>query len=125
MKKILIVDDEEDFCFFLKKNLERLGEFDIEVCSDSTQAVEKVKEFKPDALLLDIIMPEVSGSDIAAELKSKEETKNMPIIFLTAIITTEEAEKRSNVIGGEYFLAKPIEAEVLVKVINKVCAQSA
>ena len=121
MKRILVIDDEEDFCFFLQKNLERAGDFEVEICNDSTKGVEKVKEMRPDVLILDIMMPTVSGSDIAAELKSKEDTKGIPIIFLTAIVTSEEAEKRSNVIGGEYFLAKPIEAEDLVKVINKVC----
>jgi len=123
MKRILIIDDEEDFCFFLQKNLERVDDFEVEICTDATKGVDKVKEFRPDVLILDIMMPGMSGSDIAAELKSKEDTKDVPIIFLTAIVTNEEAQKRSNVIGGEYFLAKPIEAEDLVKEIRKVSPQ--
>jgi len=119
MKKILIIDDEEDFCFVLQRNLEAVGDFETEVCIDSTKAIDKVNSFRPDLIILDVMMPEVSGSDIASELKSREDTKNIPIVFLTAIITNDEAEKRSNIVGGQYFLAKPIEIEILVKAINK------
>ncbi len=61
MKRILIIDDEENLCFFLKKNLEMEGDFEVSTCSDSRKALERTKDFKPELILLDIQMPEISG----------------------------------------------------------------
>ncbi len=119
MKKILVVDDEPDFCYFLKKNLETIGEFEVDTCCDSSDAVVRIKKFKPDIVLLDILMPKVSGSQIAETLKNDKETCGIPIIFITAVTTPKEVSESGNVIAGRYFIAKPIEIEELVESINK------
>jgi len=82
MKKILLVDDEEDFCYFTKGNLEVIGDFDVSVCCDSREATSIAKQQKPDIILLDIMMPGLSGIEIAEELKSDGVTGNIPVIFL-------------------------------------------
>jgi len=119
MKKILIIDDEPNFCYFLKKNLKAAGEFEVNTCCDSSEAVARAKKFKPDLVLLDILMPRVSGSQIAETLKNDKETCGIPIIFITAVITPHEVSENGNVIAGRYFIAKPIEIKELVASINK------
>jgi CheY-like chemotaxis protein len=122
MKKIILIDDEEDFGFFVKKNLEERGDFTVEVCNDSTTAFEKVKQLKPDLILLDILMPVKSGPDIADEIRNDKDTRNIPFIFLTAVVQRGETLKNNNVIGGEYFIAKPVKMEELLNIINQVAS---
>lgn len=122
-KKILIVDDEKDFCFFLKKNLEIVEDFNVEICNDSLQVIQITKETKPDVILLDILMPDKSGTDIAVELPKHTETRDIPFIFLTAIITSDEANANNNFIGGHYFIGKPVKINELIGIINEVVPQ--
>ena len=120
MKRILLVDDEEDFGFFVKKNLEGRGEFTVEVCNDSLHAFEIAKQLKPDLILLDILMPAKSGPVIAEELKNDAATKKIPFIFLTAVVQRSETENSNNCIGGEYFIAKPVKVDELANIINRL-----
>ncbi len=121
MKRIIIVDDEEDFCFFMKKNLEATKNFEVHICTDSNQAVNHIKEIRPNLILLDILMPGISGPDIAQELKEDESTQDIPVVFLTAVITEAEARENKNVIGGHYFVSKPVKVKELIEIINKIC----
>ena len=118
MKKILIVDDEADLCFLLKKNLEEVGDFVVSTCSESSKAIEQARAFRPDLILLDVLMPGISGPELVEQLKVARETKEIPVVFLTAIATEEETGERKNVIGGQYMLAKPVEMEELLQVIQ-------
>jgi CheY-like chemotaxis protein len=124
MKRIFIIDDEVDFCYFIKNNLELTGEFEVATCSDSTKAVSMVKELRPDLLLVDIMMPGISGEDIVALLQEDPTTQKIPYIFLTGIITSKEAEGDENIIAGHHFIAKPIEIKKLVSIINTVLKYS-
>ena len=123
MKKILIVDDEADFCFFIKQNLEASGDFKVLVCSDSAVAVSRVKEHHPDLILLDVLMPGKSGPEIAEELKGSQETQAIPLVFLTAVVTGEETADRKNRVGGQYMIAKPVQIKELIRVIEVALAQ--
>lgn len=122
-KRIMIVDDEKDFCYFIQKNLEEMGEFDVTVCYAGEEGIRLAKELHPDLLILDIMMPGISGPDIAADLKEDNSTKNIPIIFLTAIIQEQEVRQNRNVICGWHYLAKPIKMMELVSLINKLTKQ--
>jgi len=118
MKKILLIDDEKDFCSTIKDALESASSFEVETCSNAMDAFEKAKEIKPDLILLDVMMPELSGPEIAAQLKNCEETKNIPVVFLTAVLDEREAEAHKNVIGGEYFLGKPVKLKELLYLVS-------
>lgn len=120
MKKILIIDDEKDFCDTIKEGLESATSFEVAVCSKSALAFEAIKSTKPDLILLDIMMPHITGPEIATQLKNSEETKNIPIVFLTAVLKEEEAEKQKHRIGGEYFLGKPVKMEELLYMVNRL-----
>jgi len=119
-RRILVVDDEEDFCDLVKTALETADDFEVSVCCNSVEAVERVRELQPDLILLDIMMPRVSGSEIAEELKSNGDTQDIPIIFLTALVTEEETKRSHSLIAGRYFISKPVELHRLVFLINKL-----
>ncbi len=117
-RRILIVDDERDFCDFIKIALEVADSFEVSVCSNSVEAVEQVRKLRPDLLLLDIMMPGVGGSQIADKLRSDSDTQHIPIVFITALVTEEETKKNRSVIAGRYFISKPVEIKRLAFLIN-------
>ena len=118
-KKILTIDDEEDFRFFVKGNLENTGEFHVLEAASGKEGIKIASEEKPDLILLDISMPEMTGEEVAKRLSKIPETNKIPIIFFTALITKNEIEDGgiSN-IAGHKFLAKPIATKQLVAAIN-------
>jgi len=120
MKKIFLVDDEKDFCATIKEEFETATSFAIETCSNAEIAFERAKTIKPDIILLDVMMPQISGPEIAAQLKNCEETKNIPVVFLTAVVNEKEAESHKHKIGGESFIAKPVKMKELLYVVNKI-----
>jgi len=120
VKKILIIDDEKEFCDMIKEELETATSFEVEICTHGSQAVDRVKAVNPDLILLDIMMPEKTGPEIASQLKNLENTKKIPIIFLTAVIAEAEAEKNKHLIGGEYFLGKPVKMEELLYMLSRL-----
>ena len=120
MKKVLVIDDEENFCYFVKKNLEAAGNFEVSVCNDSREAMKEVREVRPDVILLDILMPRKDGTAIAIELKESKDTKDIPFVFLTALVSEQETEKHENVIGETHFVSKPVKIEELISIINKL-----
>ena len=117
--KILIIDDEEDFLFFVKGNLENTGEFHVIDASSGKEGIKIATEEKPDLILLDISMPEMTGEEVVKRLSIIPETKKTPVIFFTALITKDEIEDGgiSN-IAGHKFIAKPIATKQLVAAIN-------
>ncbi len=113
--KILIVDDEKGFT-----KLTRLAMTEFEVCEENnaTRALETARSFQPDLILLDVVMPDMDGGDIAAQIKADPALKEVPIVFLTAIVTEKETAKRQS-FGGYPFISKPITPERLAESIRK------
>ncbi|MEN6466357.1 MAG: response regulator [Syntrophaceae bacterium] len=119
--KILIVDDEEDFLFFVKLNLEKTGKYEVRAITDPFVAMRAVETFKPDLAVLDIMMPEMDGGELAWRLRNKEESKNTPVIFLTALLNSRE--ERSQINTRREFMSKPISIDELIKRIDRVLAR--
>lgn len=117
-KKILIIDDEENFAAMVKMNLEEVGGYNVLTESKGLRAVSTVRQFKPDMIFLDIIMPDLSGVDIFAELKQDPVLSKIPVVFLTAIVSDKEVENKRGLIGGRPFLAKPVTTEKLIECIH-------
>jgi DNA-binding response OmpR family regulator len=109
-KKILVVDDERNITAFLKTYLEDTGKF--EVCTENSgeAAFEMARLFRPDLILLDIMMKDMSGDGLADKMKNDPALRKTPIVFLTGIVTKEEVEANGGVIGGYPYIAKPILA---------------
>ena len=119
-KKILLVDDEITLTKMMKLNLERTGRFEVWTENSGSKAIATIRRFQPDLIFLDIMMPEVSGDDIAQELRQDDQLSAIPIVFLTAIVSKEETDKLGSVIGGNRFLAKPVKTEELLEVIDEM-----
>lgn len=117
VKKILVVDDEPSIANLIKYNLEYEG-YEIEVALSGDEALKKVKEFKPDLITLDVLMPEMNGFQVFELLKKDEETKNIPVIFISIVEGVQK--ERGFHLGAIDFLSKPIEFGELLKVIKEV-----
>jgi CheY-like chemotaxis protein len=123
-RKILLVDDEVSFIRLLKLNLEQTGKFEVRTENKGSLAVQTAKAFKPDLILLDIIMPDMDGSEVASRLKNDPATRDIPILFLTALVKDQEVASKSGTIGGFIFLAKPITTEELITNIDRTLGES-
>ncbi len=118
-KKILIIDDEEDFCFFAKKNLEAISNYEIIIANKGKKGIQIARKEKPDLILLDIMMPGIDGFEVLKRLKANEETQSIPVIMLTAKDEDESKIKASGLYCEDY-LVKPVEKLVLRAKIHKV-----
>jgi len=118
--KILIIDDEEDICHFLKSGLERTKKFEVLTSTQADRGIVLAKTFHPDLILLDISMPEMDGSQVAEALRADTSTKDIPVVFLTALARKEEVEEGSGMIGGHLFIAKPVETKELIDRIESI-----
>ncbi|MBN2120549.1 MAG: response regulator [Candidatus Omnitrophica bacterium] len=118
-KKILIIDDEEGFTQVAKFNLEETGDYEVKIENRGSQGLAAAREFKPDLVLLDIIMPDIDGGEVADQIKADSITEDIPIIFLTAAVTGSEVSSRGGLIGGHPFIAKPGSLQELIDCIEK------
>jgi CheY-like chemotaxis protein len=116
-KRILIVDDEPKFTQMVRFNLEITGLYDVQEVNHPKQALEKACQFKPDLVLLDVIMPGMDGGDVAAQFKSHPALKDVPVMFVTAAVARSEAGEHGYRSGGELFLSKPITLDALLAAI--------
>lgn len=113
-KIILLVDDQKINLDLMEKYLEEQG-YNIIITQESMNVVTTVKEKKPDAIIMDIIMPHKKGDDIALELKKDPETKNIPIILITADILHEKENMKA-----DYFIRRPIIGEELINILKNI-----
>ncbi len=118
-KRILIIDDEASFTRMVKLNLEKTGAFEVREENKATSALASAREFKPDLILLDVIMPSLDGGDVAGQIRNDRHLKGTPIVFLTATVSQREAGEAGLNSGGDLFLAKPVSLETLIHCLNE------
>ncbi len=124
--RILLIDDEKDFCFFTEKNLEQTGEFEVFTATRGEEGIGLAREKKPDLILLDVNMPQISGPEVAEILLNDPATSEIPVVFLTAVVTKKEVGIKSiNEIGGRCFIAKPVDIQTLSSCIKDVIRKNA
>ncbi len=117
--RVLLVDDEKSFTTLLKLNLEETGKYEVEVVNWAEDAYAAARKFKPDIILLDIIMPRMPGGNVAAQVKADEQLKDTPIVFLTAAVRKQQVEEAEGIICDLPCLAKPASVEEVVAMIEK------
>ena len=109
--KILIVDDISSNVLLLKVLLVK-EQYNVITASSGREALTLIEQEKPDLLLLDVMMPEMSGYEVAQHMKMNAEMKEIPIIFLTALNSTVDIVNGFQV-GGNDFISKPFKKEEL------------
>jgi len=124
-KRILIIDDENGFTELLKDILEETGRYEVETENEGRLGFFTAKNFCPDLILLDVVMPDIDGSIVAGQLKNDKETEYIPIIFLTGTITPDEAKEQQEGNGGQLYLAKPVVLKELMQCIEKKISMTA
>jgi len=117
-KRILVIDDEVSITHSIKLNLESLGTYEVRAENHGVAAIQSAREFKPDLILLDVMMPGMDGGEVAARLQADPLLHNTPLIFLTAIVSKSETHGSEAYIGGHSYMAKPVELSELVQVIE-------
>ncbi|MDD5092402.1 MAG: response regulator [Candidatus Wallbacteria bacterium] len=114
MKKVLVVDDEAHILNILKFNLIKKG-FDVVTASEGALALQLMQSLVPDLLIIDVMMPKMSGYDVCAELKKDSRFTSMPIIMLSAKSQTADLQKAEE-IGVTFYFTKPFSP---LAVVNK------
>jgi CheY-like chemotaxis protein len=117
-KRVLVVDDDPSVTRNLKLNLESSGGYDVFAENHATNALAAARIFRPDLILLDVMMPGMDGGEIAAKVQADPLLRNTPVLFLTAIVSNEETDGHEMESGGSVFLAKPVDIAELRKTIE-------
>jgi CheY-like chemotaxis protein len=118
-KRILVIDDEPSITRMLKLNLEYEGEFTVREENSGARAVQTIREFHPDLILLDVMMPGVDGTEVAARLQESVALGKVPVVFLTAAVKKAEVSNQDGKIGGFPYLAKPVDIDQVLAAIRK------
>jgi len=116
-KKILIVDDEEHILMLLENRLSKAG-YAVVKANNGKDAIIMARKELPALIIIDILMPGIDGPKAVGVLEEDPKTKDIPVIFLTALVGKDE-EKEKKVVSGRYFLAKPFDPEELLKEVAK------
>ena len=119
--KVLVVDDEKDIVEFIQYNLEAEG-FDVITAFNGKNALEAVKQ-KPDIIVLDVMMPGIDGYEVCETIKSHDDFKNIPVLFLTAR-TSERDEIHGLNLGADDYIPKPVSIKKLIARIKSNIRQS-
>lgn len=115
--RILIVDDERDYVELVQFRLAGLG-CEFIVANDGVQALSQARQFKPNLILLDILLPDLDGLSVCEILRRQPATKKIPIIFMSAL--SGEVTKRTAAMDAEDFFTKPLDLTRLEKRIGEL-----
>jgi len=114
--KVLIADDEPDILEILKYNLEKEG-YQVSTAKDGSEALDKAKQYRPDLIILDMMMPKKTGLEVLELLRLQPTFKDTLIMFLTAL-NDENTQLRSFSTGADDYISKPVSTNVFVSKVN-------
>ena len=118
-KRILLVDDEESITRLLALHLEATGLYEVRTENQGAMALTTAQRFRPHLIFLDVVMPDVGGGVVAQQLQQDPRLKDVPVVFLTAILTKKEAEERGGIVAGRPFLAKPVSIDAVLECLKQ------
>ena len=119
-KRILLVDDEDSITRPLKLFLDGTGQYEVKTENHGALTMQVARAFRPDLIVLDLVMPDSDGGSIAQELQEDAELGDIPIVFLTAIVQESEIGRQGRQMGGGHtLLAKPVAPQVLISHIEE------
>lgn len=117
------MDDETDFIELMKFRLAGLG-YEFLIANDGVQALSQARQFKPDLILLDILLPDLDGLSVCEILRRQPSTKKIPVIFMSAL--TSEVTKRTVAMQANDFFTKPLDLPLLVRrITDLLCREPA
>ena len=123
MARVMAVDDDHVIRGLLEVNLEMEGH-EVMTAFDGADALQKVATTRPDLILLDVMMPNVNGWEVAEALKAQEETRNIPIVFLSARAMEADVRKGTD-LGVQAYVTKPFDPIDLMELVNRLIAEAA
>jgi two-component system alkaline phosphatase synthesis response regulator PhoP len=127
MKKVLLVDDDVDFCEATRLLLDSKG-YDVVLAHDGKAGLEKTRAEQPDLVILDVMMPEMNGYDVCVVLKADAQLKSIPVVLLTAVDRAMFETTYTRVMGcmteADDYIPKPVEPEELVKRMEELLPKS-
>jgi DNA-binding response OmpR family regulator len=115
---VLCADDDADILALLAIRLERAG-FRVAQAVDGEQALSLARELRPDVLVLDVMMPRLSGTEVLGALRSDESTAGLPVVLLSARAQETDVERGLDA-GADAYLAKPFQAPELIEVVGRL-----
>jgi two-component system OmpR family response regulator len=129
-RKILIIDDEQEICDLTKAVLSRSGRFEVFASTKAKEGIELARLKKPDLILLDVMMPDMSGTEVAKRLCEDDQTKDstivfvtaiaIPMVFLTSLMEIDVLKQKAGLAGGQYFIQKPISPQELIQRLDAI-----
>lgn len=123
-RRILVVDDDPNLSRLSAAILESSGRYEPMILNDSTRALAVAVQFRPHAMLLDVDMPGLSGGDLARSAAENSRLRNVPILFLTGLLTHDDAGSGPIESGGQHFLAKPVDPGQLLRAMDALVAMA-
>jgi two-component system OmpR family response regulator len=117
-KRILAVDDQSSNTRLVKLYLEQTNNYVVREENNAKAAISAAEEFQPHLILLDVMMPDVDGGELAASFQANPKLKDVPIVFLTATVTKGEVAAHGGKVGGHSFLAKPVVLSEMVACVR-------
>ena len=112
-RKALVVDDDEELVELIRDLLEQDGRFDVRVANNGFDAGMLVKEYRPDILVLDVMLPDINGKDVCERVRSDSTLEDVKIICISGMVEKDKIEDLKQA-GANDFLQKPFEIEELV-----------
>jgi CheY-like chemotaxis protein len=119
MTKIMIVDDEPDIIYIIRRILEGAG-YEVSEALSGEECLERLKEERPDLILMDVMMPGIDGWEATKKIKENEDTKDIPVIMLTVKREEEDMSKSFQYSHSDAHVGKPIVREKLLNTIEWV-----
>ena len=119
-KRILVIDDEATFAWLLKLNLEQRGPYEVTTAHRGLQGLEAAKRSRPDLVLLDMIMPDLDGADVAERFEADADLRDVPIVFITAMVSKGEVmTDAAGRVGRHPYISKPVSMEEILSCIEE------
>lgn len=119
LQRILVADDEPDILEISRIALETVGGFEVSVCSSGRTLLERLTEFEPDLVIVDVLMPDMTGPDVLEEIRRNPEYDAIPVVYLTGVIQNEELESLRET-GVADVILKPFDPMTLADRINSI-----
>ncbi|MCG3149589.1 MAG: DNA-binding response regulator MtrA [Verrucomicrobiae bacterium] len=118
-RRILMIDDDPSMSGIVKRNLEQTGTFEVRTEQRGADGLQAAREFRPDLLLLDMVMPDCDGGNVLALFRNDDELKQIPVVFLTGTISEDGMDARHGQIAGYPVVSKQAKPKTLARQIEQ------